>query len=421
MTPGARVLAVVVLLAATCAPGTLYGQDEAEPRGITLDDFRLSGPPALGVLGISAASVGRPNTPRALIASLVSAAGSSGLVPNGYALETSPYWLVRHPALTLRDYYDASLGERLVYFTALSAATSRPSSGGDSLRDARVSIAARTLLFNGRPSRALMATSDSMRALQITYITRYRRLETVKAATSGLAARKRQLERNEELLSTLVTKVLVGPTPALRDSTLRTLARRDIARAAVAAGEAALEEATRLEKEIENLEARLARLGQRFGDRDAEPDGFVLEVAAGMRAAFARGEWDRARADGVGVWVTPMYRLPGSHLELMAVARYLTRVAEYDDSDVLDAGARAGWGVGRAAVSAEWVRREVRDEDVRSSTRWAAVFDYKLPAQLSLIASFGSDFTGGDGKRPVIATLALNLGIGAVMLVPSGK
>lgn len=421
MTLGARVLAVVVLLAATCAPGTLYGQDEAEPRGITLDDFRLSGPPALGVLGISAASVGRPNTPRALIASLVSAAGSSGLVPNGYALETSPYWLVRHPALTLRDYYDASLGERLAYFTALSAATSRPSSGGDSLRDARVSIAARTLLFNGRPSRALMATSDSMRALQITYITRYRRLETVKAATSGLAARKRQLERNEELLSTLVTKVLVGPTPALRDSTLRTLARRDSARAAVAAGEAALEEATRLEKEIENLEARLARLGQRFGDRDAEPDGFVLEVAAGMRAAFARGEWDRARADGVGVWVTPMYRLPGSHLELMAVARYLTRVAEYDDSDVLDAGARAGWGVGRAAVSAEWVRREVRDEDVRSSTRWAAVFDYKLPAQLSLIASFGSDFTGGDGKRPVIATLALNLGIGAVMLVPSGK
>ena len=387
-----------------------------------LDDLRLSGPPALSLLGISASAVARPNTPRALIASLISVSGESGLVPDGYSLETSPYWLARHPALTLRDYYNGSLGDRLRYFTALSVATSRSSEQHDSVAaDARVSIAARTLLFNGRPSRVLAATLDSVRALQLVYITRYRTLETARSNATGLAAARRRLDRNEELLSTLVTKVLVGPERELRDSTLRTLSRRDSARAQVARAEAAAEEVSRLEKQLETLEVQLAHLGEHAADRDAEPDGFTLEVAAGLRALFAGGEWDRERSDGVGIWMTPMYRMSASHLEVIGVARYVTRVTDYDESDLVDLGARAGWDAGNAGLSAEWVRRIVRDDDSKSTSRWAALFDYKLPAKLSLVASFGSDFRRTDGRRPVIATLGINLGFGAVSLVPTGR
>jgi len=226
--------------------------------------------------------------------------------------------------------------------------------------------------------------------------------------------------RQEDLLSTLVTKVLVGPERDLRDSTLRTLARRDSARAAVAAAESADDEVTRLEKEMESLESRLSKLASSFADRDAEPDGFILEVAAGVRALFEHGEWDREKSDGVGVWVTPMYRASASQLELIGIARYLTRVADYGNRDLLDLGARAGWDAGKAGMSAEWVRRSVR-EGGPSSTRWAALFDYKLPAKLNLVASFGSDFRRRAGKRPVVATLGINLGIGAITLVPSGK
>jgi hypothetical protein len=413
-------LAALALLA-VCAARPLEAQEESGAESaLRLDDFRLSSPPAFVLLGSSASSVARPNTPRALIASLISASGSSGLIPDGYAMETSPYWLLRHPALDLNSYYKASIGERLRYFTAISAATSRPSSESDSVeRDARVALAIRTLLFNGRPGRALVATSDSIRSAQLTYIDRYRRLETAKAATNGLAAQRRRLTRNEDLLSTLVTKVLVGPDRELRDSTLRTLARRDSARAAVALAEAAEQDVARLEKELESLETRLSRIAERFADRDAEPDGFVLELAFGMRALFERGEWDRQRSDGLGIWITPMYRLSSSHLELIGVARYLTRVLEYDESDVLDLGARAGWDVGKLGISAEWVRRNVRDADEFSSSRWAGLLDYKLPASFSLVASFGSDFRRADGNRPVIATIGLNLGFGALMLVPS--
>lgn len=412
----------LLLAVALGSPGGASGQDDdRDPPSpsIRLEDFRLAGPPALSILGISSASVSRPNTPRALIASLVSATGSSGLVPNGYALETAPFWLARHPALQLRDYYNATLVDRLRYFTAFSVATSRPSARSDSVApDARVSVALRTLLANGRPSAGLVAVSDSMRDAQLAFITRYRRWETLRPVAATLDAQRRRLSRQEDLLSTLVTKVLVGPDRDLRDSTLRTLARRDSARAAVANAQSADDEIARLENQMDGLEDRLARLGETYAERDLERDGFVLEIAGGTRAVFSAGEWDRERVDGIGAWITPMYRLSTSHLEIIGVLRYLTRVAEYDDADLLDLGARAGFDVGRSSISGEWVRRNVRGADTRSSSRWAALFDYPLPARLHLVASFGSDFRRGDGKRPVVATLGINFGLGAVAIVP---
>ena len=414
----------LLLFGLLLAPVQSWAQDEdtnTSSKVLRLEDFRLSGPPALALLGIAHASVARPNTPRALIASLVSATGSSGTVPNGYAIETAPYWLTSHPALDLDRYYRATLTDRLRYFTAFSVATARRSARSDSVApDARVSIAVRTLLMNGRPSTALLAVSDSMRKAQVQYITRYVQWETLRVTAGALASQQRRLERQESLLSTLVTKVLVGPERDLRDSTLRTLARRDSARAAVAVSQSASDQVATLEKQMDGLEEKLSNLAESFSERDLEPDGFVLELAAGTRALFSEGEWDRERVDGIGVWVTPMYRLSASHLEVVGVTRYLTRVAEYADDDLLDLGVRAGLDIGKASLSGEWVHRSLMDADTGSS-RWAALFDYPLPAKLHLVASFGSDFRRPNGKRPVVATLGINLGLGAVMILPESK
>jgi len=414
----------LLLLVLLLAPQFLRAQDDEReiPGGtIRLEDFRLAGPPALALLGIAHASVARPNTPRALIASLVSATGSSGIVPNGYAIETAPYWLASHPALQLDRYYHASLADRLRYFTAFSVATARPSSKNDTIpSDARVSIAVRTLLLNGRPSPALVAISESMRKSQLDYITRYRRWEMLKPLAATLGSQKRRLEREENLLSTLVTKVVVGPDRELRDSTLRTLARRDSARTQLSAAQSASDEIERLEKQMDGLEEKLSGLAENYAERDLEPDGLVVEFAAGTRAVFTKGEWDREHVDGIGLWLTPMYRLSSKKLEVIGVARYLTRVAEYDDDDLLDLGVRTGFDIGKASLSGEWAHRQLIDSD-RSSARWAALFDYPLPAKLHLVASFGSDFRRGNGKRPVVATLGLNLGLGAVMIAPASK
>jgi hypothetical protein len=342
-------------------------------------------------------------------------------VPNGYSLETAPFWLSTHPRLQLRDYSNASRGDRLRYFTAFSVATSRPSARSDSVRpDARVSIAMRTLLLNGKPSAALLVTSDSMRAIQLAYIERYREWEMARSRAGRLSSQRQRLASQEELLASLVTRVTLGQDH-LRDSALRTLARRDSLRTVVAASEAASNEAATLEKRLDDFDDRLAKLAEDFQEQDAEPDGLVVEVAAGTRALFEEGEWSRARNDGLGLWITPMYRMSEQHLEIIGVARYISRAVDFDDHDVFDLGARAGFDIGHANVSAEWVRRNVRESSGDNSSRWAALFDYPLPAKLHLVASFGSDFRRADGKRPVIATLGINLGLGAVMIVPGNK
>lgn len=415
-----RVLFILGLVAGGPA---LAQEDSREPSAgvLRLEDFQLSGPPALVLLGIAPSTVVRPATPRALIASLVSATGSSGIVPNGYAMETAPYWLRRHPSLQLREYYNPSPADRLRYFTAISAATSRPSSKSDTVRpDAHVSVAVRSLLLNGRPSPALVGLMESMRKQQIDYINAYRRWESVKSAASPLAAQRRRLVREEDLLSTLVTRVLVGPEGELRDSTMRTLARRDSARAAVARAESATDEVTKLESEMDRIDGRLSALGEDFSAEDLEPDGLVLEVAAGTRAVFEHGEWSSEKVDGIGVWLTPMYRLAAHHLTFAATGRYLSRVAEYGGRSLFDVGARIGFDVSKATVSAEYARRRVSAEETTlvSSARWAALFTYSLPARLQLVASFGSDFRRLNGDRPLIATIGLDLGLGAIMLRP---
>jgi hypothetical protein len=401
------------------------------PSAEWLEDFRLSGPPALSLLGVSASSVARPNTPRDLIASLVSGAGSEGIVPDGYSLETAPFWLARHQALSLREYHSASLARRLLYFTSISVATARVRTrDSDDGHDAHAAIAVRTLLANGRPNSTLVKTAESIRKEQLAYIEAYRRWEVVSTASVPLSARRRQLDRQEELLSSLVTRVLVGQAAALRDSTMRVLARRDSLRSSVAAAEAAASDAGRLESEIEKIESRLETLGKRYSTEEIEPDGFILEVAAGTRAAFEGGQWGNQRVDGAGAWITPMYRIGSKGVELIGVGRYLSNVNEFDGRDLIDLGARVGFDIGRGSLSAEHVWRRisgstqlsVNDESVtgrKSSTRWAALFDYPIGGKLWAVASFGSDYRRPDGDRPVIATIGINLGFGAIEILPS--
>ncbi len=402
------------------------------PPAVRLDGLRLDSPPALVLVGLAPTSVQRPNTPRALIASLVSAAGSSGLVPNGFAMETAPYWLASHRMLRLEDYFQPSFGDRLRYFTALSVATERPKARSESESpDAHVAIAIRTLLANGHPNPALKKAAAAMRDAQLDYINAFTKWEIARPRASSLESARRRLTRQDELLSTLVTKVLVGPERDLRDSTMRTLARRDSARAQLAQATEADAEVSKLDKQMDDLEEKLSRLAKQFAADDLEPDGFILEFAAGTRARFPEGKWSRERVDGIDLWLTPMYRMSEKKFEAIAIVRYLTRVAEYDDRNLVDAGVRLTRDIGKGSFGAELTNRRLsgngglnllnQSVPAKSSQRWAAIFSVPLPANLQILGSFGTDFKRLDGKRPVIATLGLNLGVGAIMLAPSSR
>jgi hypothetical protein len=213
---------------------------------------------------------------------------------------------------------------------------------------------------------------------------------------------------------------------------MRTLARRDSLRTQLQRAEDATVLAQRLGADLDRMESRLATLGRRFAAEEIEPDGLVLEVAAGIRSMFERGEWGRRRADGSGIWVTPMYRFSSAAVELIGIARYLSDVSDHAGMNVLDLGGRIGMDVGDGALSAEhsWRSLHGSGDDATAgggqpegdrTTRWAIAFEYPVWDKLWVAASFGSDYRRADGKRPVIATIGLNLGFGAIELLPGGR
>jgi hypothetical protein len=421
-----RILFAVVA-ALSLVPGAGHSQS-LETGALRLDDFRLSGPPALGLLGSSVAAVARPNTPRDLIASLVSGAGSEGIVPDGFALETAPFWLARHRGMTLDDYYRASLPQRALQFAAISVATSRKRSRSEEDGyESEGAIAIRTLLANGRPSAALPAVTEELRMKQQEYIEAFRAWEAAAPRAVRVAARKRQLAQLEDLVSSLTTRVLVTPAPSLRDSTLRTLARRDSLRALVTTGEEAAADTAELNRRMERIETEMSKLGERFAAAESEPDGFILEIAGGARAKFPDGRWADERVDGYAAWITPMYRIGSRGLELIGVARIITSMEDYGGHSVADFGGRAGIGAGKGNFSAEHVWRSLHGNvedgpqiDSRNSTRWAVLFDYPLSDRLWISASFGSDYRRA-GERPLIATIGVNLGAGAIEILGSRR
>jgi hypothetical protein len=201
---------------------------------------------------------------------------------------------------------------------------------------------------------------------------------------------------------------------------MRTLARRDSLRAIVSASEAAADTAATLEANLDRVETRLTTLARRFASEEIEPDGFILEIAAGARSAFEQGQWGRQRGDGFAAWITPMYRVGGRGFEVIGVARYMSNVSDYGGRDLVDLGARTGLEIGRGSLSAEHVwRRLTRTSDRRTTTRWSVIFDHPLGGKLWAVASFGSDYRRLDGDRPVIATIGLNLGFGAIEILPN--
>ena len=73
------------------------GSSSADPQ-------RSAESPALVVMGNSDLEIARPRTPSALAATLLSSFTDGGYLPDGLAVEVTPFWLFPHPNLTLERY-----------------------------------------------------------------------------------------------------------------------------------------------------------------------------------------------------------------------------------------------------------------------------------------------------------------------------
>jgi hypothetical protein len=134
---------------------------------LELDSLRPPPSPAFVLLGISPSAVERPSTPRAVSASFLAAAAQSGGLPENYAVEAAPYWLVSHPTLTLDDYEKGSITQNVIRSLAFSFATAAREAGedGEALPGRRLGLGFRMQPFKGERSDSVRILLDELREL----------------------------------------------------------------------------------------------------------------------------------------------------------------------------------------------------------------------------------------------------------------
>ncbi|UCD25331.1 MAG: hypothetical protein JSW51_05270, partial [Gemmatimonadota bacterium] len=139
---------------------------KAQEAKITPSDLRAPSSPAFVLFGIEPTAVERPNSPRALAATILSNTSISDLIPRNVALEVAPYWLASHPTLTFDDYYNANVGQSLLQSLSLSMATTTLEVDSLGNVGTGVGFGFRTMILGGRPSQGLKASREALVIIQ---------------------------------------------------------------------------------------------------------------------------------------------------------------------------------------------------------------------------------------------------------------
>jgi hypothetical protein len=121
-----------------------------------LDKLRTPASPAFVILGAAPTEIQHPTTPRALAVALGGdLTGGSLAIPKGVAIEVAPYWLMRHPDLTVGDYRRQALLRPLRTLSVSVGTTqtqrAQDTGAGATIQhtDANIGLGVRTMLYQG--------------------------------------------------------------------------------------------------------------------------------------------------------------------------------------------------------------------------------------------------------------------------------
>jgi hypothetical protein len=325
--------------------------------------------PAFTVMGLEPTSVERPSNPADLALAFLSQVEDPTIVPADFALEVSPYWLVRRPRLTWSADATRTVRESLMRTAAFSIGTGEVGTRSAPVRALAVGV--RTSVLSGRLS------AESRRQIEELE----KRLQA--EATLGLRLMAAQLhELNQMLQAGEITKEQFTQLMAtLQKATLQSPEYREsVERQAV------------------------EKLMQTFA---TVRDGFFLELAAAAVWRHPGAVWEQGQFDRWGVWATPSYT--GRDAAVIGVFRYLSADADAGTAEgVLDFGVRGIHFRDRYGMSLEYVRRTFRAPDLASGYRLVANAEYAIADPIWLVVSFGRDHdTRREGS--LIARIGLTI------------
>lgn len=396
--------AQAVLALALCLSSNAYAQTDEKPKEIELDNFRTPASPAFTLLDVSPTTIARPTTPRALSTELLSKTHRGSIIPNNYALEVAPFWLVPHPTLSYKQYTEPSLAQSIVQSFSVSLATARADSTSDT-SSTQVALGLRILPLGGRVSSKFLALQHQLDTIQRRRLGPVRdqadALDEVDETVAELLVLRRDLEAARAANNT-------ARANALRTQIGRAEARRSAARSnADAATEILARQAD-----------TLRTLALEMGSARAEKVGFFLELAAGLAASIPQGDFDHGKFSRAGTWGTLGYRLESPHIDLLGLLRLLRDVRK-EDQNALDAGGRIHLALHNVGISGEWVNRTAykiesaigegsadRTLSFSSSSRATAIVDYRAAEDIYITMTFGRDYKKlTEARHPLVAAV----------------
>lgn len=332
--------------------------------------------PAFIVLGITPVQVERPTTPAPFAASFLQRVGQElRLLPNSYALETTPYWWYPHPTLTFDDYQNRRWEQSILQDFTFSLAVTDSAPVGRSRPDTtyrRLGVGFRTTLAPGRsiPTPPCVAAIDTAAA----------------AVASGIGRRAARA-------------IAADPTLAADEARLNLLMlewEREVRSDSIIAA-ANVPECTR------QISARR---------------GFVMDGASAFAVHFPNGRAESGAIGAFAVWLTPAFL--GEQWSATLVGR-----ARWDDFDTdttamaLDVGGRGTYAHDRWAISGETVfRRLDRAGSPDNLVRLSGSLDLQLTGETWLTATFGRDFNANE-PQSFLAVLNFQWNVGDRSVTPN--
>lgn len=366
-----------IILAVVLALGSVVS---SLAQTVTIDELSAPTTPAFVLLGVSPASVERPESGKAFIFNAINQLSSSGGLPENYAFELTPFWMKSNRSLSFAEYQRPTLWHGIGQSLRISVATA-PIPGATKDADplgTKLAIGFNTKVRNGRPN-PTMNTS----------------LEALYAKNKALLVLDRELEKLEEDLEAREAGSAIASL------------ERDI---------------TRKRVEIANQEAEITTATLLIQTLDAQRVGFFLTIAAGQAWDFAGDDTTNATANRRGVWITPAYRKLRcekgceASFDLIGVFRYLK---DPDTDGMFDYGGRLVWRPTKQFNSSfEVIRRMApatsgaSGESTEDSNRAAGLLEYRIKEDLILYGTFGQDFKKVSGAKPLVSLLGLNIGFG---------
>ena len=402
--------------APAAVPPTAAAPAEPAAYDVAVDDLRAPTSPAFSILGVTPASVDRPQNAKALTLNLLSAANSGDGLPKNYALEITPYWFASHPNLTFSEYYSQSAGLSILRTLSISVATApiTPKAPADGTK---VALGVRTMVVPGHANALLAQLRSELLAADKILLGGLRGLDGLRHERARAAAR------------------LAVVTDAARRSRLEQLIKEDDAKIeALEKAEAAANTPEAIATR-EKARADARALTARIRELDGQRDGFMLAIAAGQVWGFPGDSASDGSRTTAGVWATPSYRIRPcelskddqldcqSSVDLIGVLRYLSDRTNKSDPSRWDIGGRFAWQINKPlALSIEAVRRNrpITLPSAAATHRTVMLAEYRVSDGTLVFASFGKDFDNADHKT-LVTLIGLNFGLGKKPIIDLSK